>query len=86
MLYSFNVHVSKGKNKASGSVFTFLYNLLCLEVLKTFLLILELRFPMKQTKDILSRVPKDKVGLSNQGQNTTKLGTRKLLEALGPST
>lgn len=36
---SFRIHVSKGKNKSSGSVFTFLYNLFCLEVLRTFLFI-----------------------------------------------
>ena len=83
---SFNFCVSKGKNKASGSLFTLLHNLFCLEVCKTFLFILELRFPMKQTKDILSGVPKDRAELSNQGRKNTKLRTRKLLVGLGLST
>lgn len=41
---------------------------------------------MKQREDALSGVPKDGVGLSNQGQKNSKLGTRKLLEAVGLST
>lgn len=36
----------------------------CLEDCKTFLFILEPKFLMKQTKDMLSEVPKERVGLS----------------------
>lgn len=84
MPYSvFGFHVSEEK-KASLTLFTFSQNCpFCLEDCKTFLFILEPKFLMKQTKDMLSEVPKERVGLSKRN---TKLGTGKLLEAPGLST
>jgi len=39
---------------------------------------------LKQAKDILSGVPKDRVGLSNQAQKKHKLGDGKTLGSPGP--
>lgn len=76
-------HISKKRTRPIWLFLHFYITPFCLEVCKTSLFILELRFFFNEAaKDVLSGVTKGQRWVVTDQKNT-KLGTRKLLEALG---